>query len=58
MNNIDINCDADVTAVCVPMSPCVARYSPTSGKHKPCKGKEPFVAVFAPFCGNGQAVRK
>ena len=39
MNNIDINCDADVTAVCAPVSPCVARYSPESGKHKPFKAK-------------------
>ena len=39
MNDIDINCNADVTAVCVPVSPRVARYSPTSGKHKPCKTK-------------------
>lgn len=39
MNDIDINCNADVTAVCVPVSPRAARYSPTSGKHKPCKTK-------------------
>ena len=58
MNDIDINCNADVTAVCVPVSPRVARYSPTAGKNKPCKGKEPFGAVFARLCGNGRAVRK
>ena len=39
MNNIDINCDADVTAVCAPVSPCVARCSHTAGKHKPFKAK-------------------
>ena len=38
-----------MTAVSAPVSPRVARYSSESGKHKPCKGKEPFVAVFAPF---------
>lgn len=43
------------------VSPCVApcgEMQPESGKHKPCKGKEPFGTVFAPFCGNRQAVRK
>ena len=38
-----------MTAVCAPVSPRVARCNPTSGKHKSCKGKEPFGTVFAPF---------
>ena len=49
MNDIDINCNADVTAVSAPVPPRVARYSPESGKHKPCKDTEPFGTVFAPF---------
>ena len=43
-----------MTAVSAPVLPCVARYSPESGKHKPCKGKEPFGAVFAPFAEIGR----
>ena len=39
-----------MTPVCAPVSPRVARCNPTSGKHKSCKGKEPFGTVFAPFC--------
>ena len=39
MNDIDINCNADVTAVCAPVSPRVARYNSTAGKHKPAKVK-------------------
>ena len=38
-----------MTAVSAPVSPRVARYSLTTGKHKPCKGKAPFGTVFAPF---------
>ena len=41
-----------------PVSPRVARCNPESGKHKPCESKAPFGTVFAPFCGNRQAVRK
>ena len=47
-----------MTALCAPVSPRVERKSPASGKHKPCKGKEPFGAVFARPCGYRQAVRK
>ena len=49
MNDIDVNCNADVTAVCVPVSPRVARYSPTSGKHKPCKTKSRLGRFSHPF---------
>ena len=39
MNNIDIDCNEDVTAVCATVPPRAARYGPTAGKHKPCKAK-------------------
>ena len=35
-----------MTAVSAPVSPRVARCTPTAGKHKPCKGKAPFVGGF------------
>ena len=54
MNNIDINCDADVTAVCAPVSPCVARYSPESGKHKPFKAKSRLGRFSHPFAEMGR----
>ena len=54
MNNIDIDCDADVTAVCAPVSPCVARYSPESGKHKPFKAKSRLGRFSHPFAEMGR----
>ena len=57
-NNISVSYTHLNTAVSAPVSPRVARYSPESGKHKPCECKEPFGTVFAPFCGNRQSVRK
>ena len=35
-----------MTAVSAPVSPRVERKSPASGKHKPCKGKEPVGGGF------------
>ena len=53
--------DIDIAAKAPSVSPCAApcgEMQPESGKHKPCKGKALFGTVFAPFCGNRQAVRK
>lgn len=33
-------------SLCAPVAPRVARCSSESGKHKPCKGKEPFGGGF------------
>ena len=54
MNDIDINCNADVIAVCVPVSPRVARYSTTSGKHKPFKAKSRLGRFSHPFAEMGR----
>ena len=54
MNNIDINCDVDVTSVSAPVPPRVARYNSTAGKHKPAKVKSRLERFSHPFAEIGR----